>query len=137
MKARIIKIIKKYHAPLIGLGLLLAIHIGERIYSYPYRKYGIYTVCTITDVRKTGGRVGRSSFFYFFYKGKKYDGRTVTGDLTTKKDIGRRFFVRFLKEDPSHCGIIADKPVPDCIKEVPPEGWEIIPKCMDDNGRIN
>jgi hypothetical protein len=37
--------------------------------------------------------------------------------------------VRFLKEDPSHCGIIADKPVPDCIKEVPPEGWSEIPHC--------
>jgi hypothetical protein len=49
--------------------------------------------------------------------GRKYEGRNNTGNLTTKKDIGRRFFVRFLKEDPTRCGLIADKPVPDCIKE--------------------
>ncbi|MDR2805829.1 MAG: hypothetical protein LBB85_09385, partial [Dysgonamonadaceae bacterium] len=47
---------------------LVALYIVERIYNYPYRKYGIYTVCTITDVRKTGGRVVRSGFYYFFIK---------------------------------------------------------------------
>jgi hypothetical protein len=62
--------------------------------------------------------------------GRKYEGRNNTGNLTTKKDIGRRFFVRFLKEDPTRCGLIADKPVPDCIKEVPPEGWSEIPHCL-------
>ncbi|MDR2805830.1 MAG: hypothetical protein LBB85_09390 [Dysgonamonadaceae bacterium] len=30
-----------------------------------------------------------------------------------------------MKEDPTRCAIIADKPVPYCIKEVPSEGWEV------------
>jgi hypothetical protein len=129
MKEKVIRFVKKYRVPLTGLGILIVIHIGASIYSYPLEKYGIYSVATITEVSKYS-RGGRISYFYFYYQGKKYEDSDLTEDLITKRDIGRRFYVKFLKDNPNRCYIPDDKqPVPDCIKEVPPEGWTEIPHC--------
>ncbi|MDR0605080.1 MAG: hypothetical protein LBG80_12325 [Bacteroidales bacterium] len=128
MKNKIIGFVKKYHAPLIGLGILILVCLIGYMYNYyPVNKYGIYTVGTVTDVKRTGGRVGPSCFFYFYYKGKRYEGSNPTN--LKKKDIGKRFYVQFLKDNPNRCGLEDNKPVPDCIKEVPPEGWAEIPHC--------
>jgi hypothetical protein len=137
LKSRTIRIIKKYRTPLIGLGSLILIGlIGETyMYSciyYPVNKYGIYTVATVTNVKRTGVGVAPSCYYCFYYKGKKYEGEDAT--VLKKKDIGKRFYVHFLKESPNRCLMLADKSVPDCITKVPPEGWEVIPTCVSENG---
>ena len=132
-----IKINKKHHALLVVIGFLIVICIVGYMYNYPVNKYGIYTIAVITDVKYQGGRVGKSGFYYFYYQGNRYTGENITGDLITKNDIGKRFFVQFLKENPNRCGICADKPVPDCITKAPPEGWEVIPKCRGDDGEMH
>jgi hypothetical protein len=129
MKEKIIRFVKKYRAPLTGLVILIVIYTGTSIYDYPLHKHGIYSVATITDVIAPGARVGRSSDFYFYYQEKKYEATAVTRDLITRQDIGRRFYIKFLKDNPNRCYILSNKPVPDCIKEVPPEGWTEIPHC--------
>jgi hypothetical protein len=135
MNSKIRRIIKKHHAPLIGLAILIIVClVGYMTNYYPVHKYGIYTVGTVTDVKRTGGYVGTSCYFYFYYMGKRYEGRNATE--LKKKDIGKRFYVQFLKNNPNRCGC-SDRPVPDCIKDVPPEGWEIIPHCMDEDGNLH
>jgi hypothetical protein len=135
MKAGIIRTIKKYHAPLIGLGILIIIYIATSIDRYPLHRYGIYSVATVTDISKYH-KGGRDCSFYFFYRGKIYRNQSTTRILLPGRDTGRRFYVKFLKDNPSRSYILDEKPVPDCIKEPPPEGWQVIPHCMDGNGKI-
>ena len=48
-------------------------------------------------------------------------------ESVNKALIGSRFFVKFESGNPDNCEILLDKPVPDSIKEAPPEGWDKIP----------
>jgi hypothetical protein len=134
MKDKITKVIKEYRAPLIGVGFLLASVIFWYINSYSLRNYGIYSVAIVTDV-KYFSRSGEYSKYYFYYNGKKYEGESKTDNLIKKDDIGKRYFVKFEKKNPNSNGLQAKKPVPDCITEVPPEGWDTIPKCMNEHGK--
>lgn len=45
------------------------------------------------------------------------------------KEREGRYFMKFLPSDPEVNEIYWDKPVPDCIGNIPPKGWEEIPKC--------
>ena len=44
-----------------------------------------------------------------------------------KYDMGKRYFIAVPIKFPSRGFILLDKPVPDSIKEAPPEGWKELP----------
>lgn len=41
--------------------------------------------------------------------------------------VGKRFYVKFIVNYPQYSELLLDKPVPDSIKEIPMEGWDVIP----------
>ena len=49
-----------------------------------------------------------------------------------KKYLHKRFLVQYLKEEENMSEIFLQYPVPDSIKEAPPEGWEKMPEWAKD-----
>jgi hypothetical protein len=97
------------------------------------KEKGIYSIGFVTDFQYRA----RTSvcYYHFYYHGIKYDGGNLDAVFTTG-DVGKRFFVQFLKDDPERC-VLLRKEVPVCILEASPEGWEIIPHCMDEDGNLH
>ncbi|MBN2757119.1 MAG: hypothetical protein JXR51_08085 [Bacteroidales bacterium] len=85
-----------------------------------------YTIGLIINVR---ARAKLSVALEYSFK-VNYEGyKSIRGiEKYNTKLIGKRFYVKFESGNPDNCEILLDKPVPDSIKEAPPEGWAKIPK---------
>ncbi|MDR3025597.1 hypothetical protein [Chryseobacterium sp.] len=60
-------------------------------------------------------------------KGKNYEATNIYA-LDPEIKIPARYLVQFSLEDTSFSTIYPNIPVPDSIKEAPPEGWKELPK---------
>ena len=82
---------------------------------------------TIGYVKKTGYVLGPSShsetLFNYYVNGKEYLGGE-SGDLLTDDT---RYLVKCGSQDPSFYDFYKKVPIPDSIKQAPPEGWETPP----------
>ena len=96
------------------------------------KKEGIRSIGFLTDYRYLAQTP--VWHYHFYYKGIKYNGGNMDGVFTTK-DIGKRFFVQFLKDTPHKCVLLREK-VPDCLTEAPPEGWVTVPECTGENENV-
>ncbi len=89
------------------------------------KKYGRYTIATI--YKTNGARGGVQYYFYYFYKGKKYKGDTISSYVHLG-DEGNRLFIQFLEANPNRCIIVSNTfLVLDNIKVAPEDGWEELP----------
>jgi len=93
-----------------------------------------YTIGIITDYI-TGSKTPNSFEYIFPYNGEKIKSREPilsSINLLSIEDkqnfIGRRYYVRFLKEKPKYSELFLDKPVPDSIVKAPDEGWSQLPE---------
>ena len=43
-------------------------------------------------------------------------------------EVGKRFIVKYIEDEENLSYILLEYPVPDSIKEAPPEGWEKLPE---------
>ncbi|MCT4614862.1 MAG: hypothetical protein N4A49_08315, partial [Marinifilaceae bacterium] len=85
-----------------------------------------FTIGRIIKIEPVSG-AGINALFIYYVKGKKYSGSYSVPDRIRKR-VGRRFYVMFNPDNPDSCKLLFNKPVPQRIKEAPPEGWVEIPK---------
>lgn len=116
--------ISKY--TLIGLGLLVVgIFMKDLFMDQPkLREKGRYTIGYIYKYRK---RLKGADISYYKYnvRNKLWYGSTIDGE--SEELIHKRFLVKYVEgEDLSK--ILLEYPVPDSIKEAPPEGWKKMPE---------
>jgi len=88
---------------------------------------GIYGIAQVTEYRSET----RSSHYRyrFTYKGKTYRARYYY-NRNHNPEVGKRYFVIIAPERKwfaNNSLLLADFPVPDSIKEAPPEGWKECP----------
>ena len=84
-------------------------------------------VCGIAKVVEY--RPGTRSSYYkytFEYRNKKYNKRYYTNP-NWSPEVGKRYFVLIDPEHPWFNSMLLVFPVPDSIKEAPPEGWKECP----------
>src|SRR5262249_10658678 len=104
---------------------LLLLTFWNGFQSIDLSKNGVYTIATLLDVK----RIFRGYEISISYKfnNKTYFIKEPNTQLT-KKEIGKRYFVKILPNSP---GSIFDmetyKLVPDSIKEPPENGWKEMP----------
>ena len=91
-------------------------------------KHGIITVAKVTGFE--GAESGSDLYLEIYLEGKKY--KTSVGQGCQHDCIGRFFFVKVLRDNPTHYIIFYGyKPVPDCIMSnvIYFKGWKEIPDC--------
>jgi hypothetical protein len=81
-----------------------------------------------TIATTSGWGYGRYINYYFFVDGKKYEKSNKTLSLIPS---GGRYWVQFEPNNPDLNSIRTSEIVPDCISEVPSNGWEEKPSCQD------
>ena len=84
-----------------------------------------YSICTVS--RFEGIKGGFSVGYSFNVLNSEYTVGEIV-QVGNKGIIGKRYFVMFYPPNPQNSKILIDKPVPDSIKEAPPEGWDKIPE---------
>ena len=70
--------------------------------------------------------------YFYFYNEIKYI--QYESDFEIKKPklaLHKRFYVMFNPDNPKNSKLLLDFPVPDSIREAPPEGWDKIPNIPD------
>lgn len=95
------------------------------VYIYSKRNpiiSGNYTIGTIT--RNYWPIVSPKSIMYKYNVRNNYYTNSQTYRLG---EVGKRYLIQFSLEDPSYSNIFQDIPVPDSIREAPPEGWKELP----------
>ncbi len=70
---------------------------------------------------------GYDLYFNYYVKEKKYESDYIVYK-NPKSFVDKRFFVNFSPSNPQNCRLLIGTPVPDNIKNAPPEGWERIPE---------
>lgn len=117
-----VSIKKDFIALILGVIIFISVIIYSILQS-EIRLSNHYTIGTPTSISR--GFVD----FYYYVNHKKY-----TSSITLEADpeeypvnINKRYFVKFIKDKPSWGSMCVDKPVPDSIKEAPPEGWIGLP----------
>ena len=112
---------------LIGLGLLVVgIFIKDLFIDQPkLREKGRYTIGYIYKYRK---RLKGADISYYKYnvRNKLWYGSTIDGE--SEELIHKRFLVKYVEGEEDISRILPEYPVPDSIKEAPPEGWKKIPE---------
>ena len=99
-------------------------HLNRRRSAYTF-KYGVYGIALVTEYRSET----RSSHYRykFIYNNVEHESRYYYV-IDHNPEVGKRYFVLI---DPKHPMLnnylLADFPVPDSIKEAPPEGWKECP----------
>ncbi|MDR6516414.1 hypothetical protein [Chryseobacterium camelliae] len=85
-------------------------------------KEGNYTIGFVT--KKYWPIVSHKKIIYIYtVNGKKFD----NGQVYSYALEGKRYLVQFSLKDNSISNMLQDIPVPDSIKEAPPEGWKELP----------
>ena len=106
--------------------IIISLVIKNVIENHSLNENSNYTVGKIKGIEpniKSGYRI----IFIYYVQGKKYE--AFAGIYKKNKSmIGTRYYVKFSPSNPKNCKILLDKPVPDRIKDIPPDGWKCIPK---------
>ena len=112
---------------LIGLGLLVVgIFMKDLFIDQPkLREKGRYTIGYIYKYRK---RLKGADISYNKYnvRNKLWYGSTIDGE--SEELIHKRFLVKYVEGEEDLSEILLVYPVPDSIKEAPPEGWKKKPE---------
>ncbi len=112
---------------LIGFGLLVVgAFINDLFINEPkLREKGRYTIGYIYKYRK---RLKGADISYYKYnvRNKLWYGSTIDGE--SEELIHKRFFLRYVYDEINLSEILLEYPVPDSIKEAPPEGWKKKPE---------
>jgi hypothetical protein len=106
--------------PLLLFGMA---YIQIKNHNNELNKYGKYTISYTYGTYKAGGVYKVKC--YYFVNGVRYN-RGFSKNLDTK--IPGRYYLKYSTNNPETSEIYLDKPVPSRIKDVPPEGWDKIPK---------
>ncbi len=107
---------------LIVVTIIIIVGLAQRhFYS---NKPQIYTIGKLLKV-EFPVRGSATLIFTYSYKTKIY--KNLQGQEKLPYQIGKRYFVSIPEGYPSHGWLMLDKPVPDSIKEAPPEGWKKLP----------
>lgn len=110
-----------------AVGILIVLMI---LYFYEYQddkamsqldETGVYVIGKLTKLS------GKFMDFEFNYKNENHIG--VDRRKTGNNDLNKRFFVKIDPRNLKNNRMYTDLPVPDCIRENPPEGWPEIPDC--------
>ena len=116
---------------LIGFWLWMVILLlkGFFIDRARLREKGRYTIGYVYDY---GRRLKKSNEAYYQYKvGNELRYSFVTSN-EPKKYLHKRFLVQYLEEEENMSEMFLQYPIPDSIKEAPPEGWEKMPEWAKD-----
>ena len=119
---------------LIGLGLLVVGSFMRDIFIYGprLREKGKYTIGIIYDYSQHKG--GATIYYEYKAENKLYYSNAGAGWKEKESLLEKRFLVKYVEgEDLSK--ILLEYPVPDSIKEAPPEGWKKMPEWASDKIR--
>jgi citrate synthase I len=113
---------------LIGFGLLVVGSFMRDIFIYGprLREKGRYTIGIVYDYSQYKG--GASIYYEYKVGNKLYYNNTAVGGIKKNKLLEKRFLVRYVYDDIDLSEILLVYPVPDSIKEAPPEGWKKKPE---------
>lgn len=113
---------------LIGFGLLVVGSFMRDIFIYGprLREKGRYTIGIVYDYSQYKG--GASIYYEYKVGNKLYYSNTAVGGIKKNKLLEKRFLVRYVYDDIDLSEILLVYPVPDSIKEAPPEGWKKMPE---------
>ena len=120
---------------LIGFGLLVVGSFMRDIFIYGprLREKGRYTIGIVYDYSQYKG--GASIYYEYKVGNKLYYSNTAVGGIKKNKLLEKRFLVRYVYDDIDLSEILLVYPVPDSIKEAPPEGWKKMPEWASDKIR--
>ena len=113
---------------LIGFGLLVVGSFMRDIFIYGprLREKGRYTIGIVYDYSQYKG--GASIYYEYKVGNKLYYSNTAVGGIKKNKLLEKRFLVRYVYDEIDLSEILLEYPVPDSIKEAPPEGWKKMPE---------
>ena len=92
---------------------------------------------TIGQLYKIGGGGRSSPSLYYKYNINNKLFNVIHSQVTknkifsSKAEIGKRYYVKFEKDNPKNSEMLTDYPVPDSIKEAPVNGWDTLPRSSD------
>ena len=113
---------------LIGLGLWGGgTFIKDFFINQPkLREKGKYTIRYIYQHSRHKG--GATIYYKYKVWGKLYYSKDTAGGIKKNRLLEKRFLVRYVYDDIDLEEILLEYPVPDSIKEAPPEGWKKKPE---------
>ena len=120
--------ISKYFLIGIGVFIILAFFYGKFISAPKFEKRGKYTIGKFESFgSKRGGMYGVK---FSFKTGNKINlGESNYSESRFNKTyIGKRFLVKYVEDEEDLSTILLEYPVPDSIKEAPPNGWKKLPE---------
>ena len=116
---------------LIGFGLLVVGFINDLFINEPkLREKGKYTIGYIYSPHKGG-----ASIYYKFKTGTKFYYSNTTSGKEKKYLINKKLLLIYVEGEEDISRILPEYPVPDSIKEAPPEGWKKMPEWASDKIR--
>ena len=107
--------------------MIIAIALYSKLRKNNVEANGVFTICKIKKYEALSD--GSNTYCNLFLNGKEYE---VISGMGSKNTVGKFYFVKAIKENPSYEIIIYyDKEVPACIFEspLPSDGWKQIPIC--------
>ncbi len=113
---------------LIGLGLWgVGTFIKDFFINVPkLREKGKYTIGIIYDYSQHKG--GATIYYEYKTENKLYYSNAGAGWKEKESLLEKRFLVRYVYDEIDLSEILLVYPVPDSIKEAPPEGWKKKPE---------
>ena len=119
---------------LIGLGLWgVGTFIKDFFINEPkLREKGKYTIGIIYDYSQ---HKGGATIYYKFRTGNKFYYSNTTSGKDKKELLNKKFLLRYVEGEEDISRILLEYPVPDSIKEAPPEGWKKLPEWASDKIR--
>ena len=112
----------------IGTSIIIAFLYGQVIIAPKFEKKGRYTIGIFNKyLYKSAGAY--DIFFSYKVKNTMFKNRTnYPSDDFDGSEVGKRFIVKYIEDEESLSYILLEYPVPDSIKEAPPEGWKKKPE---------
>ena len=112
----------------IGASIIIAFLYGQVIIAPKFEKKGRYTIGIFNKyLYKSGGAY--DIFFSYKVKNTMFKNRTnYPSDDFDGSEVGKRFIVKYVEDEESLSYILLEYPVPDSIKDAPPEGWKKKPE---------
>ncbi len=119
---------KKYivYLGLLIVPLLLYVRFWYRTQLERYPRYTVTT--TVKQIRTLKNGLKIEHFYYV--NGIKYIERYGKDERLNIIYPNGRYLLRFSEKNPDVSEVLWNYPVPDSIKEVPINGWNVIPDCF-------
>jgi len=117
-----------------GIGFLVCV-IGFMVFKYydgnekekKLEANHRYTIAVLT--RYSSSTFGEKLFFSYDVQGRQIKNRE--NQSLTKEEFNKlkefRYYVMYWPQEPDVCVLFLNLPVPDSIKNIPPDGWKKIP----------